>query len=313
MQRKIKLKRSTKQTILVAIISFIVIGLAFGIAYILNVRQIENRYKTKLNEKEIVITQNTKQVYVAKSKIIRGKEIKLDNVKRKEVLSSQPEGSYIKEKDINSIAVVDIEKDTQILKSMITSSEIESGLRESEYNMFYLSNNLKENDVVDIRILFPNGEDYVVLSKKSLRNLSINNNDCYLWLSNSEISMISSAIIDAYLEKGAKLYTVKYIEPTIQEATCITYQPTNAAIAAMKKDPNILNTATNALSKKARSDLDLRLQQFYQDYNNEIDWDKSRTQNNTENKATEESQVTVPSSSNNYNSESDNERVEYVD
>jgi hypothetical protein len=208
--------------------------------------------------------------------IAAGEKITEDLVDyRKEFTGLSPE-FYITKNDFGKLAVININANVPIQVSMISKSIIEKDLREEEFNLFYLSSNLIENDYVDIRIIYPNGEDYSVLAKKQLKNLSLENGNCFLWLNIEELLRISGAIVDSYLHPGSKLYTVKYIEPAIQEATVVTYSPPTEVIDLIKRDPNVLQRASETLSIQVREQLDSRLNGFYQNYNGEVTWEENK-------------------------------------
>lgn len=265
------LSRKEKQFLIFGLIGVIVLITAFIILYFQTVKKIEGTYEEKLQKAEEQINLNKKMVYVAKEKIIAGDVISLENVALLETFSSIPTINCIVKDDIGKIAAVDIEPDVHILKNMIVDSILDSDLREEEYHLFTLNSNLKENDFVDIRIMYPNGENYIVLSKKMVKNLQLENNQCFLWLNEEEILTLSSAIVDAYLHDGTKLYTSKYIQPLLQEESYVTYIPNLSVMRLMEVDKNILNLAIEKLNEQARIELEERLTLF-QDKNSEVNY-----------------------------------------
>ena len=265
------LSRKEKQFLIFGLIGVIVLITAFIILYFQTVKKIEGTYEEKLQKAEEQINLNKKMVYVAKEKIIAGDVISLENVALLETFSSIPAINCIVKDDIGKIAAVDIEPDVHILKNMIVDSILDSDLREEEYHLFTLNSNLKENDFVDIRIMYPNGENYIVLSKKMVKNLQLENNQCFLWLNEEEILTLSSAIVDAYLHDGTKLYTSKYIQPLLQEESYVTYIPNLSVMRLMEVDKNILNLAIEKLNEQARIELEERLTLF-QDKNSEVNY-----------------------------------------
>lgn len=108
--------------------------------------------------------------------------------------------------------------------------------------------------------MYPNGENYIVLSKVCLQNLEKFSNDCYLWLAEDQIMTVSSAIVDTYLHEGAILYTTRYIEDG-QDETTPNYIPTKHCITAMANDENIVEKAKAKLNASAREALETRLKE----------------------------------------------------
>lgn len=260
--------------IIVMSIGLVLIIVASLVLNYLYVRQVKDSYQLEIDLAKNEIEENTEQLYTATQEIKKGGLITKENTILANTFTSLDKELFITEEDLNKVVIIDIPLNMPIQKNMI-SDYIKDDLREEEFNVFYLNTNLKANDYVDIRILFPNGENYIVLSKKELKSISLENKDCFLWLDANEIHNISSAIVDAYLHDGAKLYTTKYIEPNIQEPSIVTYTPNSEVIDLIKLDPNVINKAKESLSKEIREGLEDRLEVFYKDYQGEVQWQES--------------------------------------
>lgn len=273
-----RLKRSTKQVIIAIVISLLIATLAFCAVYLVFTSQIKEKYQREIDEYELLMEDNQQYAYVAKRDIAAGEEVKEEDLAYQKVFTSLPAESFINTEDFGKVAVIDIRESVPVSKNMISENLVEGDLREEEFNVFYLSSNLKENDFIDLRIIYPNGEDYSVLSKKAVKGLSLEEGKCFLWLNAEEILRISSAIVDAYFNDGSKLYTVKYVEPLIQEATQVTYIPNVSVINLIKSDPNVVSLAVQSLSDEIRLGLEDRLQKFYKSNTNTISWEESSPQ-----------------------------------
>ena len=127
-----------------------------------------------------------KTIYVALADIGAGDILSEDNVGLKIVYSSQAAESYITARDIGKTAVIDIPEGTHVVKAMLAESEVSQTLREVEYDVIYISPNIAENEYVDVRIIYPNGESYIVLTKKSLKGLQQGTPVCYMWVDEEE-------------------------------------------------------------------------------------------------------------------------------
>jgi len=270
-----RIKRTTKQYIIVAFICIVVIGGAAIFTSIIITSQIREEYKSLLAEAYHDMEINQKTVYVATSNIISGDAITKDNVEKLTVYSSQPKAGFITESEIGKIALVNIPTDTQVLNTMLTDSSISSELREMEYGVVSISSNIIDNDTVDVRIVYPNGEDYIILPKKIVKGITLDTHSCFLWLTEEEILRMSSAIVDAFLYTGAKIYTTKYIEPNLQEASLITYEPSVSTLLLIQDNPNIIKTATDELSKLVRKAMENRLAASMNTSVEEIEWELS--------------------------------------
>lgn len=259
MKVKYRMRRTTKQYIIVAFICIVIIGGAASFTAIVIMSQVKEEYNTLLSKANDEINRNQRTAYVAVADIAAGDIITEDMVKLEKIYSSQPQGSYITKKELGKLALIDIPVDTGIISTMVTDNSVSSELREVEYQVININSNIVNHDTVDVRLFFPNGEDYVVLTKKVLRGYDGETTNCRMWLSEEEIISIRNAIVDAYLYTGAFLYTTKYIEPNVQDASIVTYTPSVGAIELIQKNPNIYETATNDLSTLVRKALENRL------------------------------------------------------
>lgn len=277
----IRLNRSKRQLIVFVIIGIILVATTVVALKFLYINQLKDSYELKLTMANNTINDNKKLAFVAKEKISAGDKITKDKVDYKEVFTSVPEESLITDKDFGKLSTINISPQIPVTKDMVTESIMSKDLREEEFNSIFLSSNLKEGDFVDVRLIYPNGEDFIVLSKKAVKNLSLESGNCFLWLNEEEILTMSGAIVDAYLHEGCKLYTTKYIEPMVQEPSLVTYSPSEEVINLIHSDPNVVQRAAENLNSQIRNELESRLDNFYQNYNGEVTWDSpDKTPNN---------------------------------
>ena len=118
-----------------------------------------------------------------------------------------------------------------------------------EYNMVSLPTNVGVGSYIDIRLMLPNGQDLIVISRKEIKALT--GDTIRLQLSEGEILMMESAIVEAYIMKAAKIYAVQYVEPGNQKAATKTYTPTVAVQELIgSKANNIVDEAKKALQDK---------------------------------------------------------------
>ena len=256
---KKRLKRSTQQYIVVSLLSVMIIGGAFILIYLTMIRNIKRDYQNEIKLLTEQLESREVNVYEAKKDILVGSIVTKDSLNYVQAYSNQSQDYYMSEDDVGMVALIDIVQGTQVLKGMLTQDIVDNNVREVEYNTFLLNSNMKENDFVDVRIMFQNGEDYIVLSKKSIKNISLEVNNCFLWLTEEEILNMSGAIVDAYMYTGTKFYTTKYVEPNLQEASIPTYQPSLSSLILMEQDENIVDRASKEINKQLRKRLENRL------------------------------------------------------
>ena len=166
--------------------------------------------------------------------------------------------------DVNNVPVVaklDLMKNTVVTADLVVQSDevITDDVRREEYNMITLPVDLMTDDYIDIRIMFPNGQNFIVVSK-ALVEIPQNPDGTYIsdtiWLNlrEDEILMMSSAIVEAYGVQGAKIYATKYAEPGMQAAATPNYVPNQDVLAEIQRDPNIVETAMNAIRARITQD-----------------------------------------------------------
>lgn len=143
-------------------------------------------------------------------------------------------------------AKVDLKAGTVLSAGVVyEGKKLTSDVRYVEYNMLALPTTVNIGEFVDIRLKLPNGQDLIVVSKKEVK--SILGATIGIELSEDEILMMESAIVEAYVMGASKLYLTQYIEPGIQEASKNTYVPTEAVQKLIAADENIVDTAREAL------------------------------------------------------------------
>lgn len=249
-------------------------GLGFSVyKYKTDIANINTENAAQIQQLNAQITANSRTGYVATAAIKQG-DILQDgvNVAAQSFSSNADATTFAAVDCLGKQAVVDIPSGSPITNNVV-ATVMESQRNERECTFINLSANLKKGDFVDVRILFPTGEDAVVVAKVSLQNPVITSNLVYLWLTEDQITNLDAAIVDANLH-NAIIYTTKYIQPTVQPANIVTYQPNAAVINLMKSDPNIVQEATAALSVDARASLEDRLKAFeeaYPDFELKID------------------------------------------
>lgn len=156
------------------------------------------------------------------------------------------------------VAKVDLYKNTILTASTVTTEEntVTKDVRTMEYNMLTLPINLTIGDYVDIRITFPDGQDFIVIAKKEIKN--IQGNTVTFDMSEADIVMLNSAIVESYIMKASNIYIAKYVEPGMQEKAANTYVPTAEVIRLIETNSNIVSTAKNELT--SRFDANIRNQ-----------------------------------------------------
>ena len=144
--------------------------------------------------------------------------------------------------NLRVLAKIDISAKTVITEDMLSTEEtaVSNDLRQQEYNMIVLPSTLADGDTIDIRLILPNGADYIVLSKKKVKladlNGAVSATTILINVTEDQILTMSAAIVDAYKISGSKLYATKYTDPGLQAVATATYIPSNDTINLIDKD-----------------------------------------------------------------------------
>lgn len=200
------------------------------------------------------------------------------------------------------VAKVDLDKNTVMTEGLVAAYDqlTTDDLREKEISSVVLPTDLADNDVIDIRLRMPDGRDYLVVSKKTVKIPSVgdtlSSSTMTLQLKESEILTLSCAVVEAYQMSGSMLYAVKYTDPGIQGKASTTYIPSVDTLQLIESDANIVQTAKNALISYYNNNSNIR---------NSID-------NQIKTTDAEERKAAVQSSTSSETSTLSSQRQEYV-
>ena len=174
-----KVLRRTKPRSWIAILINIIIILLCIVTSLIILRIIKDDYELELKNAREELESHISYCYEARQDIKAGQIIREEDLNYVEIYSSQGKNYYINDHHFGMVSKIDIRKGTFLLQDMLVDDINVGNLREIEYNVLSPSSNLNDSDYVDIRILFPNGEDYIVLSKKNLKNLNPETGRCF--------------------------------------------------------------------------------------------------------------------------------------
>ena len=194
---------------------------------------------------------NNPQLYIT----IDGTEYEVDQEEETDsyYYTRNNEKQYLELNSVPLVAKVDMNANTLITTELLSKSDnmVQDDMRKQEYNMLVLPIDLTTGDYIDIRLMLPSGQDYIVVSKKEVEMPLIGGVESAdtIWvnMTEDEILHMSCAIYDAYRINGAKLYVTKYTEAGMQEAATPTYPVNESTSALLTSDPNILERALEAI------------------------------------------------------------------
>lgn len=225
-------------------IGMLIATIIFAIVIIILLLQMKSLQKVQ--------SSSTSYVYVVTSDIKSGEGINDKIILKKVENNAVPANSideakkakYINEK---SVAKINLASGTVVTSEMISNSSDSNGndVRIQEYNMIVLPSRLEVGDFLDIRLRLPNGEDYIVISKKEVKQAS--EDTIWLKVTEDEILTMSNAIVEAYIMKGSKLYATTYTEAGNQTKSTPTYPVSYEVLKLIETNPNIVTAARNEL------------------------------------------------------------------
>ncbi|MBO2943030.1 SAF domain-containing protein [Paenibacillus sp. F411] len=222
-------------------------------------REEKQQYLDQIEELQVLASaggQGMKTLWVPDQDVPAGELLSMKKMKQVQVPAEMlPENVPASLEELQGKgAKIELRKGTPITLSMLFDQEMTpDDLRHRELKSVWLPSNLKLQDQIDIRIQFPTGQDFIVLAKKKVDRLAAP--AFWTTLNEEEILLLSSAMVDAYLN-GASLYALTYVEPGIQDRAIPNYPPNVKVNSLIRSDPNIIRAAERALEVSIRQALE---------------------------------------------------------
>lgn len=265
-------RKRTFSVLIVILVLIIICVLSGGFYYLYKTRldEIIEKYEKEIELLNFNLYSLKRQVYIPIKDIPFGTVISQDLFNVTEMKLDIPQKSLIDKSDMGKVNTVFLPAGMPVLKISVADEKLANDIREQEFSMFLIQTDQRKGDFIDVRIMFPNGENYIVLSKKQIKDLILEDNTIRLWLNESEIHNISSAIIDAYIHQGTKIYVTTYIMPELQEAAIPFYAPNEEVLNLMRRDPNIIEKVSDALAREIRAILERNLNSITEENLNKV-------------------------------------------
>ena len=97
---------------------------------------------------------------------------------------------YLELNTVPLVAKVTMKKNTLITTELLSKSDnvVQNDMRKQEYNMLVLPMDLTTGDYIDVRLMLPSGQDFIVIAKKEVELPKINGVDSEdtIWINLSE-------------------------------------------------------------------------------------------------------------------------------
>lgn len=252
------MQRKARNSILLGILIGLLIGAVVIVFLFLQLN--------KLQQEKQETKEATRQVYVFKADVKSGDKIDESKLELKTATKDVVPSDFIGLTDLteNTIAKIDIAKGSVLSKTIVneSSEKVTADLREQQYNMVILPQYLEQGDYIDIRLTLANGQDFIVVSKKEIKQIT--EDTIWINLYEEETLAMSNAIVEAYKMTGSKLYATTYVDPGNQVNATPTYVPSAAVINLMNADKNITEEAKRGLAERYTQELRTRREQDIQ-------------------------------------------------
>ncbi|MBR6688466.1 MAG: SAF domain-containing protein [Clostridia bacterium] len=196
----------------------IAIGLAIGLVGMVVIfvlmNNIVNSYKDGTNDN--FLRDYTSEVVTLTRDVVQGEKITYDMLTTTRIHKNTAATNAITSPGsiVGQIAKYNIAQNTTAVSGMFAGKLVGQDTRIQEISSVLLPIDLVEGDYVDIRIMFPSGVEYIVLAQMQVQK--IYGNVIWLEMTEEDILLLNSAIVDSYLTEGSKLYAVRYADPTTQ-------------------------------------------------------------------------------------------------
>lgn len=207
----IGMNRIKKKAMTGLIIGIVVAVLGIAVTIFICVKTIKS-YEDGTNAK--FIANYMKEVKVLNKDVIQGEIITDDMVSTTKVHITTVPTNALTYSPAGKVAKYNISANVPLTENMVTDEIKSADVREQELNTIVMPSDLAESDYVDVRIMYTNGTDYIVLAQKQVKKIV--GQTMWINLTEDERLLLNSAVVDSFLNPGTKLYATKYTDPSAQ-------------------------------------------------------------------------------------------------
>lgn len=226
--------------------------------------------KNKLLETELS-RQSAKTGYVLNQDIIAGEKITADMITEVKLSGEDSVSIENANKDmlVEKYAKCTFVKGT-VLNSQCVYEEEEysSDMRIHEFDFIEISDMLQTGDFIDIRIAYPNGEDYIVVKHKQIMAMNemsqeqpVKDYRIHIKVTEEEILRLASAYVDMNYYPGSRIYAVSYLDQ-FQQSGIVNCPVNSQVFQLLGWDPNTLNYVSSEEEQQRRTVLESNLLEY---------------------------------------------------
>lgn len=177
-------------------------------------------------------------ICIANTDIDKGEKLELKDIRTTYIVSDD-ELDFSSEKMLQGkVANQAIKKDQVIASGMIHDDRgFDDDTRLHYFKGININPGIIVGSIIDIRIVFPDGEDYIVTEHKKVQ--SMDENGIQMYVSEEEILKLASALVDVKEYDGTSLYAILYAAD-YQESAVSDY-PANSKVCQLGDwNPNMI-------------------------------------------------------------------------
>lgn len=208
-------------------------------------------------------------LYVLTQDVTAGEELTADMFQALRVQSSEnlsAAQSPTKEDLLGKRLKISLAKGAALSTDILyEGAEIADDERRVELRELELPQNLRENEFVDIRIVFPDGEDYLVIGHKRVYHMIRDDEGGVSALQmrflEEELLRYQAACVDTKTYQDTRLYAVRYTGE-FQPAAQVYYPVNRAVFRLLQWNPNIVDLFVVEEEQERRAQLESSLEQF---------------------------------------------------
>lgn len=208
-------------------------------------------------------------LYVLTQDVTAGEELTADMFQALRVQSSEnlsAAQSPAKEDLLGKRLKISLAKGAALSTDILyEGAEIADDERRVELRELELPQNLRENEFVDIRIVFPDGEDYLVIGHKRVYHMIRDDEGGVSALQmrflEEELLRYQAACVDTKTYQDTRLYAVRYTGE-FQPAAQVYYPVNRAVFRLLQWNPNIVDLFVVEEEQERRAQLESSLEQF---------------------------------------------------
>lgn len=251
-----RLRRSVRRKIGRVFLMTAIGCVMLAIGAVLAKHRTEGVYGSLLAEKSNRISAAERLVCITTKEVKAGEVFTAENTEQKFLLAEQAPETLALDV-LGMVACADLQPGVILNTALCSRKEFSDTVRECVFDDIERVKNFGDCEVVDVRIRYPNGENYCVLRKKLMRKVEEDAEECNFWLTEAEQLMISAAQYDAEVYDGTMLYVVGFLEERLQQEAGSDYIPSRQVILEMQQSD--LNNATLTEWYELRCALEERL------------------------------------------------------